>query len=137
MATSSWSRRFGEAEDGRVDKGWRLLGQRAFDARFLSRDRERSRELSGTARGRDVCGRSVRLGAGLEIGLDDVKVLDQVGGDIVGWHMVARLREEDVFQGQCLASNNVGDTAYQNCTGRLQQSDADGHTNKVGHDVWC
>ena len=112
MATSSWSRRFGEAEDGRVDKGWRLLGQRALDARLLCRDRERSRELSGTARGRDVCSRSVRLGAGLEIGLDDVEVPDQMCGHVVGRHMVARLREEDVFQGQCLTSNNVGDPTY-------------------------
>ena len=137
MATSSWSRRFGEAEDGRVDKGWRLVGQRALDARVLSRDRERSRELSSTTRSRDVGSRGGGLGAGLKIGLDDMQVLNQVGGDVVGRHMVAGLREEDVFQGQCLASNNVGDTAYQNCTGRLQQSDADGHTNKVGHDVWC
>lgn len=79
----------------------------------------------------------MRLGAGLEVGLDDVQVQDQVGGYIVGGHMVARMREEDVFQCQRLTSNYVRDSAYQDGAGGLLQGDTDGHTNEVGHDVVC
>jgi len=99
--------------------------------------RGRRRELRGTTGGGDVRGGSVRLGAGLEVGLDDVQVQNQVGGYIIGGHMVARMREEDVFQCQRLTSNYVRDSAYQDGAGGLLQGDTDGHTNEVGHDVVC
>ena len=51
--------------------------------------------------------------------------------------MVARMREEDVFQCQRLTSNYVRDSAYQDGAGGLLQGDTDGHTNEVGHDVVC